>query len=456
MKSQRWLSVLVRPCVFGTVLWSCSSSSPGSNQAAAGAAPEQQDAPTPPAPGGSAGGALNLVVRPTAQAGSNGSAGAAQEPPTDPNGDGDGDGFTPAQGDCSDRDALVNPAAYDIPGTGIDEDCSGAADDEATDCDALLPSDGNDPFDAAKSLGLCKRQQGSGWGVVRARWVFPDGSASPDSSISPQFCPMIGATPNPESRALLSAFGSNVKPIQGGSMVVMSSGVARPGTTATMPGLGATPFAIMCTQGIAPAGFPKASPSCGDIEAANEAAIFDAVALELEIKTPSNAKSFAFDFDFYTSEWPAFVCQKTNDFFVALLESKTPGIPADKNISFDSKGNPVSVNSGFVDVCDPAVGATRPGGRDFPCSLGPDQLKDTSFDPIPVSMTSHAATGWLRTSSAIVSGETIRLRFAIWDGGSDVIWDSTVLLDHFTWELKAATMPDAPTPPMTERVEVLK
>ncbi|MEA3522497.1 MAG: putative metal-binding motif-containing protein, partial [Campylobacterota bacterium] len=39
--------------------------------------------------------------------------------------DGDGDGFTPADGDCNDANSAVHPNAIDIPDNGIDEDCSG-------------------------------------------------------------------------------------------------------------------------------------------------------------------------------------------------------------------------------------------------------------------------------------------------------------------------------------------
>ena len=40
--------------------------------------------------------------------------------------DADHDGFTPLQGDCNDLSASIHPGAFDIPGNGIDENCNGA------------------------------------------------------------------------------------------------------------------------------------------------------------------------------------------------------------------------------------------------------------------------------------------------------------------------------------------
>ena len=59
--------------------------------------------------------------------------------------DDDGDGLSESQGDCNDANAAIHPGAVDIPGNGIDEDCSGA---DATDS-AALDNDG-DGFSAAQ------------------------------------------------------------------------------------------------------------------------------------------------------------------------------------------------------------------------------------------------------------------------------------------------------------------
>lgn len=47
-------------------------------------------------------------------------------------------------------------------------------------------------------------------------------------------------------------------------------------------------------------------------------------------------------------------------------------------------------------------------------------------------MVNHAATGWLRTKSPVVGGETITLRFTIYDSG-DGLLDSSALIDNFRW-----------------------
>jgi hypothetical protein len=47
-------------------------------------------------------------------------------------------------------------------------------------------------------------------------------------------------------------------------------------------------------------------------------------------------------------------------------------------------------------------------------------------------------TGWLTTTSPVTPGETITLRFMIFDEG-DHILDSVVLIDNFRWQANAAT-----------------
>ncbi len=366
----------------------------------------------------------------------NGQGGVLNAPPpcnpTDPTADTDGDGWSPQDGDCNDCTAQMNPGAYDYPGNNVDEDCNGVPDDEPTGCDQGLPLDGNNPMDAAKALGLCRIAQPNvvgpqrTWGVLSAQYVFADGSTQsqvPDQSGGYySTCTGPGGTgspPNPMSHGVLPSFGSAVGPRDGASLVALSSGVARQGINGDSPG-----GASMCTRSGTPPGFPTPSTAaCPGQQIDDTPVANDPMALELVIRAPSNAKSLSFDFDFYTYEYPGFICTQYNDFFVALLYSQNAQVPPNKNVSFDSKGNPVSVNNGFLEACAPGTF----NGKTFQCSLGTSELNGTGFE-------GHAATGWLQTKTPITPGEEFTIRFAIWDMGDEVL-DSTVLIDDFKWDV---------------------
>src|SRR5262249_18707342 len=71
---------------------------------------------------------------------------------TDMNADMDGDGWTPAEGDCNDCDPNVNPGAIDVqhvPDGGMpywgDEDCDGKAGSVPGPCDTGLAVDDSNP-----------------------------------------------------------------------------------------------------------------------------------------------------------------------------------------------------------------------------------------------------------------------------------------------------------------------
>ncbi len=352
--------------------------------------------------------------------------------PGGPDDDGDHDGWSAAQGDCNDCDPHVNPGAYDVPGNQVDEDCSGDADDEPATCEGHAA---DDALAGARAMGLCRTStaQTRTWGVLSARWVFPDGSrasltpAQKGSLLGPSTCVSGGGgegnPPHPRSHAILASFGPNVAPRDGTSMLALSSGVAQAAAVDQSP-----QRAEMCTRSRTPEGFPVSSTAaCPNQRIAETTDANDGVALELEVRAPSNAYGFSFDFDFYTYEYPRYVCTRYNDFFVALLDSRHPATPANKNISFDKQGNPVSVNNAFVEVCSPGAA----GGKSFTCALGRQELQGTGFD----TPANSAATGWLRTKAQIVPGEIFKLRLAVWDMGDEVL-DSTVLLDRFQWVLE--------------------
>jgi hypothetical protein len=337
------------------------------------------------------------------------------EPPcedSDPTLDQDGDGFTDDQGDCNDCTELMNPGALDYPGNNIDDDCNGTEDDNPTDCDGPLALQSTNGLDAARAMGLCKMSQFPAWGVVSAQYLRGDGTPGAD----------------PIGHGILTGFGPNVSPQEGTKLFAISSGTARQPTD---PGYeDPAGHDKMYTSG-APAGYPKEFAGCPDVMTGEP---HDSISLRLEIKTPTNAKSFAFNVNMYTWEFPDYICSEFNDFLVAML-SPVPQGQADGNISFDSQGNPLSVNAGFLEVCKP----TFAGGKDFPCMLGPAQLTGTGFE-------GHAATGWLQTTAPVVApGSNITIDFAVWDSGDGVL-DTTGLFDNFRFEVEE-------TPTVTKPVE---
>jgi hypothetical protein len=279
-------------------------------------------------------------------------------------------------------------------------------------CDALLLLDSEVALDAAQAMGFCND-------VIAARWVQPDGSELPDNVNVP-----LGW-------GILDGFGPNVSPRIGDKFLALSSGAARQPTD---PGYRSpSGFDKGYTTGF-PEGFPKESPSCPGVVSGVPR---DGVGVEFELEVPDWAQGLAFDFYFYTFEWPSFICSQYNDFFVALLDPPPPG-QSDGNISFDQLGNPVSVNNAFLSVCGCFGGPPcNAGGKTFDCAGGTDELMGTGFE-------GHAGTGWLTTKAPVEPGSTISIRFAIWDSG-DGILDSTVLIDNFRW---VAEPPEVSTNPI--------
>jgi hypothetical protein len=336
---------------------------------------------------------------------------------TDLDVDSDGDGY-PLRYDCNECDPNVNHGAFDVPGNGIDEDCNGVPDDEPADCDKSLPMAGTDPFDGAKALGLCKKATNAKmWGVVEATWVRPDGTALSEA---------IGY-------GILPKFGVNAAQA-GGAMLSISSGAARaPGDSGYKSPSG---YDKSYTSGT-PTGYPKESPSCAGKVTGSFGGSHDGAALKVKIRVPSNAKSFSYQQNFFTYEFPIFICSNFNDFFVTIMDPKPPSLP-DGNIAFDQDGNPISVNNSLLQVCTPQTAGQKP----FACPLGATTLEGTGFE-------GHAATGWLTTTAPVdtVRGKEITLMWTIWDQG-DGSWDSTALVDDFQWSVDAAdgtkTLPSPP------------
>lgn len=346
--------------------------------------------------------------------------------------DHDGDGFSFADGDCNDCDPSANPGAFDVPGNGVDEDCSGTADDEPANCDANLAIASTNAMDGAKAIDLCRTttENATGkqrtWGVISAKYMLPDGT-NVASTYQANFD--LG-------HGLLSHFGAdpnkpaNSAPQLGKSLLGISSGTAR---NPNDPGYQSVSGFSKGYTSSPPQGFtPKNATGCS----ATGGSPHDGSALALTIRVPTNANSFTFKSAFFTYEYPSFVCTTYNDYYVAIM-SPAPAKITDGDIVLDQDGNPVSVNNSFLQVCSPGTH----GGKTFTCPQGTSMLTGTDFE-------GHGSTGWLTTTVPVdtLRGKDITLLFAIWDSG-DGILDSTSIIDAFQWSVNSATgVTTVPTP----------
>ena len=351
--------------------------------------------------------------------------------------DHDGDGFAFTDGDCNDCDPNTNPGAFDVPMNMIDEDCSGKADDEPSGCDVNAVLDSTDPFNAALAIDLCRKTTASAvgkartWGVLDATFVSPDGSdtCSDENSGTPGSC--VANANFALGHGNLTHLGVD-KPRQGSHMLGISSGTARDPTDPGYQDVGG--FDKLFTVGAA-AGFPTAAPACPGVVTGQP---HDGMALRLVIRVPTNAQSFTFNEQFFSYEFPDYICSTYNDTFVVEMAPKLPTLP-NGNVAFDQSGNPISVNNSLLQVCDPQTA----GGKAFACPLGSSSLQGTGFGT-DTAGSNHAATGWLVTTVNVdpsLKGKDITLLFAIWDSG-DGIPQSSAIIDNVTW----STQPGQNTP----------
>lgn len=343
-----------------------------------------------------------------------------------------------------------DPGNYDIPGNGCDDDADGVIDNGAG-CDDGLPFYGS-ADDFAKTLGLCKRATGAndpGWGVISASYTRGHTST---------------AAPADGQHGILPTFGDVIKAREGKNLGILSTGWARPyndlvenqcdalGNGEGTSGKGCFKQGLVMQAGTpvlnaTPPGYPKPANGCAVSDQ-----IFDPITVKLTVKVPKNVQGFSVDFDFWSGEWPDYVCTRYNDGFLIYLQSSAFNGGKPENIAFDAKGNALSVNNGFFDRC---TANTQTGCRGEPpfgtstCGGDVSELKGTGFLAEnrycnEQTSTGGGATGWLTTSAPVTPGEIITLEFAIWDTG-DPKFDSSVLLDHFVWT-------PTPTEPSTTRV----
>ncbi|HEY3356530.1 MAG TPA: MopE-related protein [Polyangia bacterium] len=311
--------------------------------------------------------------------------------------DEDQDGYTVGQGDCNDMDPLVNPGAYEVAGNGKDDNCDGKT-DEVIDCDCSTTMTPGDVNSYLAALELCAS-------------LVENPALNGDA----------------RSRTILTEFGV-YKPRVPTScqMVMLSTGIAGGKTPQMGTQLKTNPYPQN------PAKYPENPGYQYEPDQ-----VFDYSEFRVTVRVPTNAHSFSFDFVFMTAEYPEWSCTEYNDTFVAILKSQA----FNGNISFDAAHNTIQLNSALFIETDPAqLAGTGFDALNFSCASDGGRSGCTMPPAYPGQCPTGGSTGWLTTTSPVTPGETIDLAFGIFDEG-DGILDSTVLLDNFRWEVQGSTGP---------------
>ena len=321
----------------------------------------------------------------------------------------DGDGYGACSDCCESTEQCANPKESWDPAFHICE-----YEVIQSNCESEVSGSSIDPVDYAKAIGICQTttEDSDEWGLISAVISAPNGNANVHAG----------------SNGLLSKLGNVIKPKSGTLMLGLSSGkVADPFTSYALGSTSGAPADWLAANG---GKFPS-SASCSSQSIGTTGNVNDAVMLTMRIRTPKTAKSFSFNLYFLTIEYPGYICNRFNDFFIALLNSihtsNDPALqnPADMNLAMDAAGNPVGVNlaaSGLFTQCKPV---DKYSATSESC-IGTGDLEGTGFED-------HGGTGWLTTRGNVVGGEVITLRLAIWDLGDHAL-DSLVLIDNFKWD----------------------
>lgn len=344
--------------------------------------------------------------------------------------------------------APCNSGAYDFPGDGIDNDCDGTVDNPPGPCDMALNAASTDGSDFAKAIDICQVSDGMSWGLVSAAYSQTDGNGTPAAT----------------QHYLGPNFGTGVLPKTGSSLAILGTGPLRSSSGqngwADFPGehsdnqTAAFPSDWLMANG----GQLPTSSACGSGIFSGGTTPTDAnspMMVTLKIKVPTNAASFTMNVNFFSSEFPEYVCSEFNDFFVVLLDSTyngTPANPSDKNLAFYTPDmgatkypvgvNLAAANKGLFSQCtNGSVGCDALQSININTCTGTDELAGNgmSSDPADCDGTEGGGTGWLQTSGNVVPGETITLRIATWNT-SDNKLQSLAVIDSFQWN-PGASMP---------------
>ena len=229
----------------------------------------------------------------------------------------------------------------------------------------------------------------------------------------------ISLTDIPRQAAAFQGLGS-LQPLSGPSFAWISTGVAGAGTAKPLV---ATAWS---TQDDATSSDVGGS-GCSGITGSD-----DCATLAFTFVAPADAQAISFDFDFMSSEYPEWLGSVYDDSFVVSLTSSNPA-HSFANIVYDGSGSPIDINNLYFPQPSAQLGGTGFNITDFfgGCDAG--------------------ATGILTTTAPVTPGETITLKFRIYDY-SDALLDSAVMIDNFRFGATPVGTPTTGTPTPTPGV----
>lgn len=299
--------------------------------------------------------------------------------------------------DCDDTDPRINHGAFEVPGNGKDDNCSGAI-DEDTACEGSPASDSTDALDYAHAMEMCgpflTAQSFATLADPRARQVAADWGL---------FLPSAG------KRFAALANGVAATPTHTAPKAI-SGETPQPGTDFKKVG---TPYPG-----------PPGGMACNNTTLADPTTVNDMTELSVTLTVPTNARSFSIDLNFLTSDAPEWPCSDFDDQALLLIDS-----PSRKgNLLVDAAGRRMGVNHELLLVTD--VGALKGTGM---------EVLDSSSNP------RGAATGWITLTAPVTPREKMTLRFIIFDA-KDGIFDSQLLMDHFRWSIDAVPCTSTTSP----------
>jgi hypothetical protein len=187
----------------------------------------------------------------------------------------------------------------------------------------------------------------------------------------------------------------------------------------TLPNQG-TSYYVMSTGNTSSALTPNNAPDTStELRGLNNSQGRDMVQTVFTLHPPAGATCFAFDFVFFSEEFPEYVGSKYNDAFIAEIGQSTfqivgNQVVAPNNFAFDTANHVISINTTFGATAGNAAGTTYDGATPFLTAVTPLESP----------------------------GSDITVTLSIMDLG-DSIYDSTVFVDNMRWFFGLSCVPGA-------------